>query len=238
MAPPGQQRQAATRVCLGLGLGQDAPAGRRPRCRRPVRSTSGAATAAALARARRSACCRGSSSRNGVSSMSGAITRSGTMPICARSASRRGLAEARTSARRGHLKRKVIRPLLKIVGRHLDVHPVAGQHADAVLPHLAGGVRENAVLVVELDAEHGVGQQLHHRPAEFDHVLFRHPASCKMLISRRNMSVGPGKVKRAPATAARCCGRARPVPRPRPARPPPGRRGRARRRPPRPRWCA
>ena len=53
----------------------------------------------------------------GVSSMSGETTRSGMTPICASSASRRGLAEARTSlglhAGRAHLKRNVIRPLVR-----------------------------------------------------------------------------------------------------------------------------
>src|SRR6185437_16694376 len=40
----------------------------------------------------------------------------------------------------------------KVVGRELDEHFVAGQHADAVLAHLAGRVAEDLMTVLELDA--------------------------------------------------------------------------------------
>ena len=56
-----------------------------------------AAAARPLAWARRSESARGSSRGRGVSSMSVAATRSGTMPIWRSSSSRLGLAEARTS---------------------------------------------------------------------------------------------------------------------------------------------
>jgi hypothetical protein len=73
--------------------------------RRPTATTVSAAstkqsvsvTVCAFSAASRCATARGVSSRCGVSSMSGLVTRSGVMPICARSASRLGLAEARTS---------------------------------------------------------------------------------------------------------------------------------------------
>src|SRR6476659_6789373 len=46
----------------------------------------------------------------------------------------------------------------EVVGGKLDEHLVAGQDADEVLPHLAGDVGEDLMLVLELDLEHGVGQ--------------------------------------------------------------------------------
>src|SRR6185312_5089267 len=50
--------------------------------------------------------------------------------------------------------------LAEIVGSHLDQDLVAGEHADSVLAHAAGSVGDNLVLVLELHAEGGVGQQL------------------------------------------------------------------------------
>src|SRR6266542_3354172 len=38
----------------------------------------------------------------------------------------------------------------QIVRRHLDQHLVAGQHADAILAHLAGGVTEDLMAVLEM----------------------------------------------------------------------------------------
>lgn len=51
---------------------------------------------------------------------------------------------------------------------------VAGQHADAVLAHLAGGVAKNLVVVFQTDAEHGVGEEFHHRATHFKEFFFRH----------------------------------------------------------------
>ena len=39
--------------------------------------------------------------------------------------------------------------------------------------HLSGNVREHLVLVLQFDAEHGVGQRLDHRGHYFDGVFFR-----------------------------------------------------------------
>ena len=56
----------------------------------------------------------------------------------------------------------------QIVGRHLDQNLVAGQHANAVLAHAAGGVSDDLVFVLELDAESGVGEQLSDDTGEFE----------------------------------------------------------------------
>ena len=74
--------------------------------RRPTATTVSAAstnrpgtgTAAALARAMRLGVEARQFGRRGVSSMSGAMTAAGVMPICASSARRRGLDDASTSA--------------------------------------------------------------------------------------------------------------------------------------------
>ena len=47
-------------------------------------------------------------------------------------------------------------------------HLVADEHADAVLAHLARGVAEDFVIVLELDPEHRVGEQFHHAAAHFE----------------------------------------------------------------------
>src|SRR5262249_50021043 len=59
----------------------------------------------------------------------------------------------------------------------VDGEAIACQHADAVLAQLARSMGEDRVVVVELDPEHGVGQQLGHHTGEFDQIFFGHPAS-------------------------------------------------------------
>src|SRR5215203_5670023 len=48
----------------------------------------------------------------------------------------------------------------EVVGRELDPHPVSGVHPDPEPAHLAGGVPERLVPVVEVDAEHAVPERL------------------------------------------------------------------------------
>src|SRR5205085_9962881 len=114
-------------------------------------SGSLAATAFAFSRANRTACARGSSPLGTLSSTSAGMTASGVTPMRASKSRRRGLAEARISrilwvsgrsCASGH-EAVGDAPLGQIVGRQLDQHFVAGQHADAVLAHLAGGVAED-----------------------------------------------------------------------------------------------
>src|SRR4051794_10701430 len=135
-----------------------------------------AATAAAFSRASRSAWSRGISLRGTLSSTSAATTASGVTPMRASKSRRRGLAEARTSfiswvagrsCAAGH---EAIgdAALGQVVRGQFDQHFVAGQHADAVLAHLAGGVPKDLMAVLELDAEHRIGQQLNHLPAHLE----------------------------------------------------------------------
>src|SRR4051795_7040838 len=63
----------------------------------------------------------------------------------------------------------------KVVGGELDDDPVLREDADVVLPHLAADVRQHAVPVGELDAEHGVRQRLDYAPLDLDGAfLLRH----------------------------------------------------------------
>ena len=86
---------------------------RRPRCRRPARSSRVRRPRSPSRAPGAGACCRGSSSRSGVSSMSGGdhAVRHDADLRQKREAPRAG--GSQNQRRRGHLKRKVIRPLLK-----------------------------------------------------------------------------------------------------------------------------
>src|SRR5215468_6681739 len=59
----------------------------------------------------------------------------------------------------------------QIVGRQLDLDPVAGQDPDEVHAHLARDVGQHAVPIVQLDAEHGVRQGLDDLPLHLDRVV-------------------------------------------------------------------
>src|SRR6185436_20870417 len=63
----------------------------------------------------------------------------------------------------------------QIVGRQLDLHPVARQDPDEVHPHLAADVGQHPVAALELHAKHRVRQRFHHRSLYFDRVFFWHP---------------------------------------------------------------
>src|SRR4029453_19212440 len=67
----------------------------------------------------------------------------------------------------------------QVVGGELDQHLVAGEDADAVLAHLAGGMAEDLVAVLQLHAEHRVGQQLDDLPAHFEKFFLGHSHPCK-----------------------------------------------------------
>ena len=64
-----------------------------------------------------------------------------------------------------------MRPRLEVVGRELDLHPVAGGDADVVHAHLPGDVSQHLVPVLQLDTEHGVGQRLDDRSLHQDRVV-------------------------------------------------------------------
>src|SRR5258707_4372999 len=64
--------------------------------------------------------------------------------------------------------------LFKIIGRHLDRHPIARQRLDAVLFHLAGGVGNDLVSGIELHAITCVGGDFGDQSFELDQLFFSH----------------------------------------------------------------
>src|SRR3954465_4459321 len=74
-------------------------------------------------------------------------------------------------------------PARDVVGRHLEPDTVAGEDTNAVLPHLAAGVSEDARAVGELDPELRVRKDFLHRPFHFNHVFLSHPYSITLLSS-------------------------------------------------------
>ena len=64
---------------------------------------------------------------------------------------------------------------VEVIWRELAAHAVPGQDANAEAPHLARHVTEHDMVVVELYAEHRIGQRLDHLTLEFDLVLLGHP---------------------------------------------------------------
>src|SRR5215472_14229167 len=60
----------------------------------------------------------------------------------------------------------------QIVWRKLDRDFVSRENANKIFAHLAGDVRQDLVLVLQLDTEHGVGQRFDDRGHDFNGVLF------------------------------------------------------------------
>src|SRR5882724_9593543 len=150
--------------------------------------------ASALARASRLAQARGSSPRCGVSSTLAGRSASASMPAWLMSVTRRGEPDARTSLGRpimcvcaaarwdwsaggGSFEPIGDTTFGHVVGRHLDQHLVAGEHADAVLAHAARGMGDDFMFVFELDAEGGVREQLRHDTGKFQELFFGHSLS-------------------------------------------------------------
>src|SRR6476660_4388404 len=65
----------------------------------------------------------------------------------------------------------------EVVWRELHADPIAGQDPDEVHPKLAADVGQDAMTVLQLDGEHGVGQQLDDRPFDLDRVFLGHRRS-------------------------------------------------------------
>src|SRR5258708_6621758 len=129
-------------------------------------------TLRAFSAASRWAWMRGNSPLRTVSSMAAGSTASGVMPAHAKNAMRRGLSLAKTSGTL--ISPKAIRnaALGKIIGRHLDHHLVAGQHADAVLAHLAGGVGDDHMIIGDqLHTEVRIWEEFFHDPLELQHFF-------------------------------------------------------------------
>src|SRR6478735_8086184 len=62
-------------------------------------------------------------------------------------------------------------PAVEVVRRELDLDPVAGIDANPVAAHLAGGVRDQLVAVVEPHAEHPAREGLEHLALHLDLFL-------------------------------------------------------------------
>src|SRR5271154_4498925 len=60
---------------------------------------------------------------------------------------------------------------VEVVRSDLDLHLVPRQNSDAVHPHLPRAVRQYLVSVLQLDAEHGIGQWLDHCAFEHDGIF-------------------------------------------------------------------
>src|SRR5215469_3349679 len=100
------------------------------------------------------------------------------MPACARSDKRRGLSLASTSS--GLAEAIGDAPLGEIIRRHLDHDLVTGQHADAVLAHLAGGMGDDFMAVLQKNPEGGVGQEFADRTLEFQQFFLGHSSSARL----------------------------------------------------------
>jgi len=66
---------------------------------------------------------------------------------------------------------------VQVIRAELDGHAVAGKDADEVLAHAAGDVREDLVLILELDLEQRVGQGLDDRCHYFNRIFLRQTLS-------------------------------------------------------------
>jgi hypothetical protein len=56
----------------------------------------------------------------------------------------------------------------QVIGGHFDIHPVPNQHLDPVFAQLARAHRQNDMLILQLHAEHRIGQQFRHYPRKFN----------------------------------------------------------------------
>ena len=62
--------------------------------------------------------------------------------------------------------------LVQVIGRHFQGDLVTSQHANAVLAHLAAGVGNQLVAVVQRDAKTGIGQNFIHSALHFNQFFF------------------------------------------------------------------
>ena len=61
---------------------------------------------------------------------------------------------------------------VQVVGRNFEAHPIAGQHPDPVLPHLAGHLGEDAVVLADGDLVVAVAEVLLDGAFELDGFFF------------------------------------------------------------------
>src|SRR6478752_1726341 len=140
----------------------------------------------AFASARRIAWTRGPSRLRTDSSTCVGRTASGTIPACARSALRRGLSLASTSASRDLFEAIGDAPLGKVIRRHFHENLVACEDANAVLAHLASGMGNDLVSVFKFHAKGGIGQQFADGARKFEKLFFGHQTSFCAKIGAEN----------------------------------------------------
>src|SRR5680860_1650416 len=95
---------------------------------------------------------------------------------------------------------------IQVVRGQLDLHAIARQDADVVPAHLARDVPEDLVVVVELDAEHRVGEGLEDLALHLDLLLFCQGAFLRFEPAQESPGTG---VPRRNATSRTPGGRAR-----------------------------
>src|SRR5205823_5116053 len=61
----------------------------------------------------------------------------------------------------------------QVVWTHLYANAIAEQDTDAEFAHLAAGIGQQLMAIIELDLELGVGQGVDNRPVHFDRVVLR-----------------------------------------------------------------
>src|SRR6202035_1715794 len=86
---------------------------------------------------------------------------------------------------------------VEIVGGELTADAVSRKDANAEAAHLAGHMPEHHVIVVELYAEHRVGQRLNHLALEFDLIFLcyeLHPVRVAAHARRPCVEVCIGKL--------------------------------------------
>ena len=63
----------------------------------------------------------------------------------------------------------------EVIGRHLDSHPVAREHADPESAHVATECCQHVVTVGQLHPERGIREHFRNGALELNRVFFRHP---------------------------------------------------------------
>jgi hypothetical protein len=85
-------------------------------------------------------------------------------------------------------------PLAQVVGRQFEGDTVTRQDADVVLAHLAAGVGDELVAVLELHAKARVGQYFFHDTVDFDQFFLGHARV--LICSDRSGTKKPRRVPR------------------------------------------
>src|SRR5215510_4041845 len=103
----------------------------------------------------------------------------------------------------------------QVIGRELHLDLVAGKDPDEVHAHLARHVGQHLVTVVELHAEHGVGERLHHGALDLNGVFFGHgqaairvrtsgPSSVMAMVSSKWAAMLPSTVTAVQPSSSTC----------------------------------